>query len=50
MRASTAPYWMKWFGQDSSFVFSLAMTSMTSRGPIAAPSRQPVIANFLENV
>ena len=50
VRPSRAPYWMKWLGHDSSLTLSLAMTSTTSRGPIAAPSRQPVMANFLENV
>ena len=50
VRPSSAPYWMKWLGHDSSLTFSLAMTAMISRGPMAAPRRQPVMANFLENV
>ena len=47
---SIAPYWMKWFEQDSSLTLSLAMTSMIGFGPMEAPRRQPVMANFLEKV
>ena len=39
---------MKWLVQDSSFMLSLAMCFMIGSGPIEAPTRHPVIANFLK--
>ena len=36
--------------QLSSLVLSLAICSATGTGAAAHPSRQPVIANFFENV
>jgi len=41
---------MKWFEQDSSLTLILEMFSMNRAGPIAAPRRQPVMANFLLKV
>lgn len=48
--ASTMARWMKWVVHDSALVLSLLMTSITGLGPMAAPSRQPVMAKRLEQV
>ena len=48
--ASTIPFWMKCVVQDSKFVLNLLIISMADFGPMAAPSRQPVMAKRFEQV